>query len=94
MYVKTILHQNGKLIVGDKMIGKMLKYMRIKKGLNQQHLGKIVNISQQNLSRYEKNQRIIAFVTIEKIANNCGYKIYFENDEEKLQVKDIVRKVD
>lgn len=76
------------------MIGKMLKYMRNKKGLNQKQLGAILNISQQNLSRYEKNQRIISFDLIEKIANNCGYKIFFENEEEKIQVRDIIRKVD
>ena len=76
------------------MIGKALKYMRIKKGLNQEQLGKIINVSQQNLSRYEKNQRIISFELIEKIANNCGYKIFFENDKEKFQIKDIERKVD
>lgn len=76
------------------MIGKVLKYMRIKKELNQEQLGKILNISQQNLSRYEKNQRIISFEMIEKIANTCGYKIYFQNDKEKFQAKDIERKVD
>lgn len=76
------------------MVGKALKYMRMNKGLNQEQLGKILNISQQNLSRYEKNQRIISFELIEQIANNCGYKIYFENDKEKFQIKDILRKVD
>lgn len=76
------------------MIGKALKYIRISKGLNQEQLGKLVNISQQNLSRYENNQRIISFEMIEKIANNCGYKIYFENEKEKFQVKDIKRKVE
>lgn len=74
------------------MIGKALKYMRIKKGLNQEELGKILNISQQNLSRYEKNQRIISFETIEKISKICGYKIYFVNENEKFQVKDLERK--
>lgn len=76
------------------MIGKVLKYIRIKKGFNQEQMGKIINVSQQNLSRYEKNQRIISFDLIEKIANNCGYKIYFENENEKFQMKDIERKVD
>ena len=76
------------------MIGKVLKYMRIKKGFNQEQLGKILNINQQSLSRYEKNQRIISFDLIEKIANNCGYKIFFENENEKFTVKDIERKID
>lgn len=76
------------------MIGKALKYMRIKKGLNQEQLGKILNIKQQTLSRYENNNRIVSFEIIEKLANNCGFKIYFENENEKFQVKDIERKVD
>lgn len=76
------------------MIGKVLKYIRLKKGFNQEQMGKIINVSQQNLSRYEKNQRIISFDLIEKIANNCGYRIYFENENEKFQMKDIERKVD
>ena len=74
------------------MIGKALKYMRVKKGLNQEQLGKLINISQQNLSRYEKNQRIISFEMIEKISSTCGYKIYFENENEKFQIKDLKRK--
>lgn len=67
--------------------------MRINKNLNQRQLGKILNISQQSLSRYEKNQRMISFDLIEAIANECGYKIYFENDNEKFQAKDIERKI-
>lgn len=74
------------------MIGKALKYMRVKKGLNQEQLGKLINVSQQNLSRYEKNQRIISFEMIEKISSTCGYKIYFENENEKFQIKDLKRK--
>ena len=46
----------------------------------------------QNLSRYEKNQRIISFEMIEKISSTCGYKIYFENENEKFQIKDLKRK--
>ncbi len=76
------------------MIGKTLKYMRVKKGLNQKELGKLINLNQQSLSRYEKNQRIISFDMIEKIANSCGYQIYFENDNERFQIKDIERKID
>ena len=42
----------------------------------------------------KEEKRIISFEIIEKIANNCGYKIYFENEKEKFQVKDITRKVE
>ena len=54
----------------------------------------IIKINQQSLSRYENEQRQIDFDTIEKIANNCGYKIFFINEEtkDKFQVKDLIRK--
>lgn len=74
------------------MIGNVLKYMRISNGLNQEQLGKILNLSQQNLSRYENNQRIISFDMIEKIAHECGYKIYFESKNERFEAKDLKRK--
>lgn len=65
------------------MIGKILKYMRNDKGLSQYQLAQILNSSQQNLSRYEKNQRIISFDLIEQIANNCDYEIQFVNKKTK-----------
>lgn len=76
------------------MIGNALKYMRKSKNLKQETLAKEVNISQQNLSRYEKEQRIISFDLIETIANKCGYEIYFinKNSNDKFTVKDIQRK--
>ncbi len=74
------------------MIGNTLKYMRKKKALKQDTLAKLVGISQQNLSRYEKEQRIISFELIEKIANTCGYKIYFISNNEKFESKDLIRK--
>lgn len=76
------------------MIGKILKYMRNTKKLSQFQLAKILNLSQQNISRYEKNQRIISFETIEQIANNCDYDIIFRNREtkEEITTKNILRK--
>ena len=65
------------------MIGKALKYMRKNQNLKQETLAKSLNISQQNLSRYENEQRIISFETIEKIASTCGYQIYFVNKKTK-----------
>lgn len=76
------------------MIGKILRYVRIKKGFSQYQLAKILNLSQQNLSRYEKNQRIVSFDTIEQIANNCDYEIIFRNKitKEEITTKNINRK--
>lgn len=92
MYVNTKLHHFGIFVLGDNMIGNALKYMRKNKNYKQDTLAKLVGISQQNLSRYEKEQRIISFDLIEKIANECGYKIYFINEKEKFEAKDLTRK--
>ena len=56
------------------MIGKALKYMRKAKNLKQDVLAKQLGTSQQNLSRYENEQRIISFDTIENIAHKCALK--------------------
>ena len=76
------------------MIGKALKYMHKNQNLKQDNLAKSLNISQQNLSRYENEQRIVSFYTIEKIANVCGYEIYFINKKtkEKFTIKELNRK--
>ena len=76
------------------MIGKALKYMRNNKNLKQQQLSSIVNIGRTTLSDYEREKTDINFDTLEKIANNCGYKIFFINEEnkDKFQVKDLIRK--
>lgn len=74
------------------MIGKTIKYMRIKKGLTQENLGKLCNIGRTTLSDYEREKTDINFETLERISKLCGYKIYFENEKEKFQVKDLERK--
>lgn len=76
------------------MIRKALKYMRKNKQLKQDILAKEIGISQQNLSRYENEQRIISFDTIEQIANKCDYEIFFINKKtkDKFQVNDLTRK--
>ncbi len=76
------------------MIGKALKYMRKNKNLKQDALAKQLGISQQNLSRYENEQRIISFETIEQIANTCDYNIYFiqRKTKEKFKVENLKRK--
>lgn len=76
------------------MIGKVLKYMRKNKNLKQDVSAKTIGISQQNLSRYENEQRIVSFDMIEQIANKCGYEIYFinKNTKDKFQANNLTRK--
>ena len=94
VYVNTKLHHIGIFKTVISMIGKALKYMRKNKKLKQDVLAKEIDISQQNLSRYENEQRIISFDTIEQIANKCGYEIYFINKKtkDKFQTNDLTRK--
>ena len=61
--------------------------MRKTKNLKQDVLAKEIDISQQNLSRYENEQRIISFDTIEKISNTCDYEIYFIHSKTKEKFK-------
>ena len=69
------------------MIGKALKYMRKKANLKQDTLSKSINTSQQKLSRYENEQRIVSFDTIEQLANICGYEIYLLTIKQKINLK-------
>lgn len=74
------------------MIGKALKYMRVQKNLNQEQIGKLVGFARNTISQYETEKLQPDFFTIEKIAKACGYKIYFDNGQEKFQAKDLERK--
>lgn len=76
------------------MIGKAIKYIRIKKGFKQEQIAKIIDVKSNTISQYENETRQMTFETIEKIANNCDYKIYFINEKtnDKFQIKDLTRK--
>ena len=76
------------------MIGKVLKYMRNNKNLNQNEIAKLINTKQNTLSRYETETTDINFETIEKIATLCDYSIYFKNNitGETFTAKDLDRK--
>lgn len=77
------------------MIGKMLRFMRIDKGLRQTELAKMLNIAQTTLSGYETQYSNPDFKMIEEIAELCGFEVVFRNKEtkkeysvEKVQRKD------
>lgn len=76
------------------MIGKILKYIRKQKGLNQKQLSKLLNIAQTTLSGYETKYSNPTFEIIETIANNCDYEIIFRNKitKEEVTTKNIERK--
>ncbi len=76
------------------MIGKVLKYMRIKKNWNQSQLAKKIESAQTTLSGWETGFRQPTFEIIEKIANTCGFDVIFKNRETKEEFKasDLERK--
>lgn len=65
------------------MIGSILKTMRKKAGLSQDQIGKLCGFARNTISQYETGVLQPDFKTIEKIANECGYKITFSNDKTK-----------
>ena len=76
------------------MINKILKTMRHNSKLKQSEVAKKCNIANTTLSGYESGYREPTFETIEKIANICGYDIFFINRKNKeiLNTKNINRK--
>lgn len=65
------------------MIGKILRTMRKKAKLSQDQISKLVGFARNTISQYETGTLQPDFETIEKIANECGYKIIFKNDTTK-----------
>lgn len=74
------------------MIGKAIKFMRKEKKLSQEQLAKILDIERTTLSGYETERREISFNMVEKIAKNCGFKLFFESESINFQTKDLERK--
>ena len=76
------------------MIGKVLKYTRIKNNLKQDNIAKILKVKSNTVSQYETNNRQPTFDIIQKIAKKCGFTIYFvdNTDGEKFTLNDLKRK--
>jgi len=71
------------------MIGKKLKYMRVKNKIKQSDLSNMTNIPKKNISQYENGKLQPTFEIIEKIANKCGYNIEFVSSNDKVNSKTI-----
>lgn len=76
------------------MIGKILRTMRRKNNLSQEQIGKLTGYAKNTISQYETETRQADFDVIEKIANECGYKIVFYNKklDDTLTTENIERK--
>lgn len=77
------------------MIGKILKYMRIQKGLTQKEVADLIKVERTTVSGYETERRDINFKLIENIAHVCDYDIIFKNTKtgEIINTKNISRKI-
>lgn len=74
------------------MIGKALKYMRVKRNYSQDDLAKILNVNQTTLSGWERGYREPTFEIIERIARICNFKILFKDKEETFELNQLNRK--
>lgn len=76
------------------MIGLILKTIRKEAGLKQELVAKEVRVARNTISQYETETIQPTFETIQKIANLCGYSVYFEHNrtKEKLNYDELARK--
>ena len=63
------------------MISKIIKFMRVKKGLTQEEIAKLLNVAPSTISGYETNYSQPTFEMIERIADVCDFKIEFNNND-------------
>ena len=77
------------------MVGKIIRTMRRENNLSQEDLANKVFLGRTTLSDYEREKTDINFDNLEKIANVCGYEIFFINKKDKNKIltsKNINRK--
>ena len=81
-------------VIGDNVIGKIIKYARKSANLTQDELEKLANINRTTLENYETEFRQPTFEMIETLLNKCGVKIYFKNLKtgQTFDSKDVIRK--
>jgi len=65
-------------------IGKILRTMRRIKNKKQKDISEVTSIPQNTLSQYETGVIVPKYDDVERIANACGFKIYFKSKETDL----------
>lgn len=77
------------------MIGMIIRNMRLSAGYSQKELGQKLNLADTTISSYERENSQADFDTILKIANICGYKILFKDNDNNLNtIKDMAKERD
>lgn len=79
----------------NKIIGNLIKYIRIKRNLTQEELAKKINIGRTTLSDYEREKTDINFETIQKICDSCDYEIILKDKKNNqiITIPEIERKI-
>ena len=75
------------------MIGKMLRFMRIQKGLKQADLAKKLKIADSTLAHYESDYRAITLETANNVAKECDFEMLFmdKNNGKIYRFEDVAR---
>ena len=75
------------------MFGKMIRFMRLTKGLKQSELADKLKIANSTLAHYESEYRSITLETANEIANHCDLELLFHSkkDNKNYKFKDIER---
>lgn len=66
------------------MIGMILKNMRLTAGLSQKELGDKLNLADNTISSYERENSQPDFDTVIKIANICNFEIQLKDKDNNI----------
>ncbi len=75
------------------MVGKIIKFIRIKRNLKQSDLAKLINTSESTISHYEQDYSSVSLERIKDIADVCNIRIIFldEVTGEQYSFSDVER---
>lgn len=82
----------------DKYIGKRLKQLRESRGLNQEAVGELLEVSLQQISRFENNKHSLSAAQLYQLARGLDVPMswfsdgYKESDEEKARLKTFLKR--
>lgn len=73
------------------MVGKILKFMRIKGGYKQEEIAALLGLKQSTISGYETDFSEPNYETVARIADICDFEIVFidKNSGEKITRDDL-----
>lgn len=73
------------------MVGKILKFMRIKGGYKQEEIAALLGLKQSTISGYETDFSEPNYETVARIADICDFEIVFidKNSGEKISRDDL-----